>query len=274
MTSLDLLLADHPLPDLAGGKDESGTVVVIGGPPTCPGAAMLAGIAALRIGSGRVQLVTHPAVAPAVAVAFPEAWVGSWDQSSPVPDDIARPLRSADVVIIGPGHRRLATDLVATIVQGAEGAAIVLDAGALPAAPELIGSANLVLAPNTAEARDLAEVDGDETSLALELGARFGRPVAVRGQTTAIADAGGQHWRFDDAPPGLGTPGSGDVLMGALGGLLAAGVPPVAALGWAVRLHAKAGALLAKATPAGYLAREIAAMLPTALGCDVATSGR
>ena len=65
--------------------------------------------------------------------------------------------------------------------------------------------------------------------------------------------------------PGLGTPGSGDVFIGALAGLLASGMAPVGALGWAVRLHAAAGALLANATPVGYLASDIAARLPEAL---------
>ena len=60
MRRLEELLAAHPLPDRSGGKDESGTVVVIGGPPTCPGAVLLAGSAALRTGCGRVQLVVDP----------------------------------------------------------------------------------------------------------------------------------------------------------------------------------------------------------------------
>ena len=65
--------------------------------------------------------------------------------------------------------------------------------------------------------------------------------------------------------PGLGTAGSGDVLAGATGGLLARGVEPVGAVGWAVALHARAGRALASTRAVGFLAREIADALPAAI---------
>jgi NAD(P)H-hydrate repair Nnr-like enzyme with NAD(P)H-hydrate dehydratase domain len=89
--------------------------------------------------------------------------------------------------------------------------------------------------------------------------------VAVRGAVSAVADAAGSCWVHDPAPPGLGTPGSGDVLVGVLTSLLSQGTKPLAALAWAVALHGEAGARLAATTPVGYLARDLVAELPRAL---------
>jgi NAD(P)H-hydrate repair Nnr-like enzyme with NAD(P)H-hydrate dehydratase domain len=63
--------------------------------------------------------------------------------------------------------------------------------------------------------------------------------------------------------PGLATSGSGDVLAGLVAGLLARGAEPAQAAVWAVALHARAGAALARRFgPLGYLARELAAEVP------------
>jgi ADP-dependent NAD(P)H-hydrate dehydratase len=71
------VLDDHPLPRPEDGdtKNDRGTVVVIGGSVETPGGALLAGMAALRSGAGKTQLVLPCEVATQVAVAFPEARV-------------------------------------------------------------------------------------------------------------------------------------------------------------------------------------------------------
>src|SRR3954464_5243111 len=105
------LLRRWPMPDLANAdKYSRGTVLVIGGSPQTPGAVLLAGVAALRMGAGRLQLATAETVATAVAVAVPEALV------EPVPvtaagalvaaearERLAPRLRRADAVLVGPG---------------------------------------------------------------------------------------------------------------------------------------------------------------------------
>jgi len=263
VTPLRDLLARHPLPEPTGGKDERGTLMVIGGPPTCPGAALLTGMAALRSGGGRVQLVVDPAVSTAVGVAIPEAFVTPWDQAGPIPDAVATRLERADAVVIGAGHDQMDEAVVHAIVEAAGDATIVLDAGALPACRSVPEGTTLVVAPNAGEAEDLVG-PGDEAATATLLAEKLLRPVAVRGAVTVIAHEG-ERWVFDEAPPGLGTPGSGDVFVGILGRFLAGGMAPLGALGWAVALHAAAAARLAQSTPAGYLAREIADQLPPAL---------
>ncbi len=262
MRPLDELLARHPLPDITGGKETKGTLVIVGGPPSCPGAVMLAALGSLRAGSGRVQVVVDPKVAPAVATAVPELLVVGWDQCSAVPSEVARLVEGADAVVIGPGHHRLEPHTVLSVAQAAGKATVILDAGALAGVDHLDAATNVIVAPNTAEAQRLLEVDveRDEQQLAVALADKLQRPVAVRGAATVVTD-GAACW-FAEAPPGLGTPGSGDVFIGVLGGLMAGGMEPVGALGWAVALHGRAGAMLAADTPVGYLASDIAAQLP------------
>jgi hydroxyethylthiazole kinase-like uncharacterized protein yjeF len=272
MRPLRDLLAQHALPDPTGAKDERGTLVVVGGPPSCPGAVLLAGTAALRSGGGRVQLVVDPAVSVALGVAVPEAFVTGWDQTGAIPEAVATRLERADAVVIGPGHEHMDEAVVKALVEAAGAAPVLLDAGALPACRSVPDGTTLVVAPNTSEAEELVG-PGDEGTLAAALSDELRRPVAVRGAVTVVAHQG-ERWVFDDAPQGLGTPGSGDVLIGTLGRLLAGGMAPVGALGWAVELHASAAASLAQATPAGYLAREIADRLPHALATALAREGR
>jgi ADP-dependent NAD(P)H-hydrate dehydratase len=259
------LLAPEAAPDADGAKTDRGALVIVGGPPSCPGAVLLAGTAALRCGVGRVQLVVHPEVAVALAVAVPEAAVLAWDLDRPMPPEVADRLQVADAVVVGPGCPSGSGAAVDEVRAVLDGTPLVLDAGALERARP--GTDHLVLAPNTTEARALLDTDpaATEPELARALADRLDAPVAVRGRISAVADPVGGCWTSEPAPPGLGTPGSGDVAIGALGALLAQGAKPLAALAWAIALHAEAGTRLAATTPAGYLARELLDQLPPAL---------
>lgn len=269
MTSWDELLARHPLPDAAeGGKEDKGHVFIIGGPPTCPGAPILTATAALRMGTGRVQLAVDPAVAPHVAVAIPETAVFAWNQKASPPPEIIERLRVADAVVIGPGHQFLDDIVVRSTAERSPRAAIILDAGALHSVFAVARSSRVLIAPNPTEAMLLLDPDGeselradDVAGLARALTERIAQPVAVRGATTVVAD-NDETFEFTDAPPGLGTPGSGDVFIGILAALVASGCPDAVALGWAVQLHAAAARRLASATPTGYLASEIVGEIP------------
>ena len=90
-------------------KNARGRVVVIGGSEQSPGAVMLAGIAALRVGAGRLTLVTPPSIALPVAVAVPEAGVlalvddGAAAARDPLGDPVRSELATADAVLLGPG---------------------------------------------------------------------------------------------------------------------------------------------------------------------------
>jgi hydroxyethylthiazole kinase-like uncharacterized protein yjeF len=268
---LSELLRQHPLDAPAGDKQDRGTVLIVGGPPSCPGAIVLAGTAALRAGAGRIQLVVSPAAADNLAATVPEAFVTHWDPGSAPTAELEDRLAQADAVVMGPGYSDGIEDAVLAVAPLLGAVPLVLDAGALPAALHLDDGVQLVVAPNPTEAANLLGHDTDDSAeadvadLAAELEQRLARPVAVRGRTTVVTDAAGGRWHHASEAIGLGTAGSGDVLMGALGALLSRGLPAVAALGWAVALHARAGEVLGRTMPVGYLAREIADHLPHAL---------
>src|SRR4029453_9605810 len=103
------LLRNWPLPGGGSGKDDRGSVLVIGGARMTPGAALLAGVAALRSGAGRLTLAVAESVAVQLAVALPEGGVLALpeNKSGAVLGDGAASvlgslIESADAVLIGP----------------------------------------------------------------------------------------------------------------------------------------------------------------------------
>jgi ADP-dependent NAD(P)H-hydrate dehydratase len=271
------VLRAWPVPRPDGGKDERGSVLVAGGARTTPGAAVLAGVTALRVGAGRLTLAVASSVAVAVAVATPEAGVVALPESpdgSPTGagDRLPSELGRADAVLVGPGldepdgTRRLLEDVLDGLDTGTP---LVLDAFALGVAVDLRDrlrgrGGGLVLTPNAAEARRLLdEEEHPQDEWAGLVACRSGAVVALDG-TVAAPD--GRRWESASGSSGLGTSGSGDVLAGAVTGLLAAGAAPEQAACWAVALHGTAGdRLAARVGPVGYLARELVAELPAVL---------
>src|SRR3954469_4277227 len=131
------LLRDWPLPDPQGGKESRGTVLVVGGSRFNPGAVLLAGVAALRGGPGRVQLAVPDEAAVALSIAVPEGRVvGLPGRGQPAPDELLELVGAADVVALGPGLDDIdqTTALLRTVLGAADAdAAVVLDAYALGA---------------------------------------------------------------------------------------------------------------------------------------------
>jgi ADP-dependent NAD(P)H-hydrate dehydratase len=269
---LAALLRSSPLPVVDGGKESRGDLVIVGGSSSCPGAAILAGRAALRCGAGRVQLVVHPTVAAAVGAAFPEALVLGWDHGGRPPTEVRERLASAAAAVVGPGLGDIAAATAVVVSHVLDGGVLVVDAAAVPALtdPGLQRGA-LLAAPNPMEAARVLGTTGDADdaaqvpALAAGVAALVGGPAAVRGEITVLDDGAGRQWCSRSTPPGLGTPGSGDVLMGALGAFLARGAAPLTALAWAVAAHGEAGSILAEVHPIGFLASEVADALPAAL---------
>jgi ADP-dependent NAD(P)H-hydrate dehydratase len=273
------LLRDWGLPDGGGSKYDRGQVLVVGGAARSPGAALLAGTAALRVGAGRLSLAVARSVAVQVAVALPESGVASLEETADghidgraIGEELFDDVRGADAVLVGPGLDDIdeAADLLQTLSGEVRADAVtVLDAfalGALSRRPSvrdgLAGS--LVLTPNKEEAAHLLGRDiRDLTSDTRELAQRFRAVVCCYG---IIADPQGVAWRIGTGASGLGTSGSGDVLAGAVAGFCARGVRPDRAAVWASYAHAVAGDRLAvRVGPLGYLARELLGELPRVL---------
>src|SRR3954469_8604698 len=105
------LLRSIPLPHHSQGedKDARGRVLVIGGSVETPGGALLAGLAALRAGAGKLQIATCRSVAPSLAVAVPEARVSGLEETpeggiaAAAAGPLAERCGRADVVLLGPG---------------------------------------------------------------------------------------------------------------------------------------------------------------------------
>jgi hydroxyethylthiazole kinase-like uncharacterized protein yjeF len=210
-----------------------------------------------------------------LAVAVPEAGVVGLpqnDRGSVLGDDIgaiADDLNSADVVIVGPGldDAQQTTTLVRQLLSYLNDHAwLVLDAYALSALPKLpdvleplIG--RMVLTPNGREAGILLgrEPQNADVDVA-EIAERYGAVVSSQG---VIADPAGALWQVSAGHDGLATSGSGDVLAGALGGLLGRHAQGAQAACWATYAHAAAGdRLAARVGRLGFLAREILDELP------------
>ncbi|WP_433203249.1 NAD(P)H-hydrate dehydratase [Dactylosporangium sp. CS-047395] len=266
------LLRDWPLPSATGDdKHDRGTVLVVGGSRYTPGGVLLAGLAALRAGAGRLQLAVTESTATALSIAVPEAKVLGLPETAEgsVSADLPRALlelaAGADAVALGPGLDNIdETQKILDLVLPATGpgTALVLDAyalGALSRRPEVLGTAKggAVLTPNRTEAEHLLGRDlGDDLAVeAASLAARYGAAVTLHGH---VADPEGHVWREESGAAGLGTSGSGDVLAGLVAGLLARGCEPAQAACWATYAHAVAGQRLApRYGRTGYLAREI-----------------
>ena len=291
-----------PLPSAGSDKYSRGAVLVIGGGRRTPGAALLAGTAALRAGAGRVTLAVAESVAVQLAVTLPEAGVIGLPQSAggSVGDagleSLLEDFDGADAILIGPGLDDI--EQTEALLRGllrhessrnpGDAPTIVLDAYALGALPRLLDelgpwAGRLILTPNPTEAGILLGRDtGDLAADVVELARKYRAVVSCQGVIAGPPGVGnpdggapidgsravdvpdtGDHWEITTGYGGLGTSGSGDILAGAIAGLRARGTSDAQAACWGTHLHAAAGDRLASRVGSlGYLARELADELP------------
>lgn len=268
------LLQRWPLPDVSpqATKEDRGRVLIIGGSLQVPGAVLLAGVASLRSGAGKLHIATSRQAALPLAVALPEAKVTGMasdarGELSGVAADVARAAQEADAVLIGSGMdpsaatRRIAAALMkkakaAVLDAGAVGACTAPRAGALVLTPHLGEMANLT-------GLDVEEISADAVSIASEFAREARATLVLKGADTVIANEDGAVWLHPGGCVGLGTSGSGDVLAGLITGLLAQGAGADQAAVWGVALHARAGEMLTdRVGKVGFLAREIPDLVP------------
>ncbi|MGW4057876.1 NAD(P)H-hydrate dehydratase [Amycolatopsis sp. NPDC004747] len=257
------------------GTEDRGTVLVVGGARTVPGAPALSGTAALRAGAGTLQLAVAERHASAIGVSVPESSVFGLPETESgavaAGDRLAEVLSGAGTVVVGPGltgvseTEELLRQLVPAIAPDAR---VVLDAfalGALSRDPALAEplAGRLLLTPNRVEAAFLdgcAEKDVDDLETAVRIAGRYGGVVLLMG---VVAAPDGRVWRDGSGHVGLATSGSGDVLAGLTGGFLARGAAADQAACWATHVHAVAGQRLIPDTGStGLLARELVAEIP------------
>lgn len=266
-----------------GDKEDRGRLLVFAGGSQVAGAAILVGVAGLRVGAGKLQMAATPAIALPLALAVPEARIletpaHDGEIAAEAAERLGPELAKADAVVIGPGMMddAVAGELAMRLMTGPGRAAFVVDAAAFTGldgraeAVRRIGG-RLVVTPHAGEMAAItgwtkAKVEADPLEAAHEVARSHRAVVVMKGAETFVVSPDGQAWAHRASLPGLGTSGSGDVLAGAIGGLLARGCSPVGAAAWGVALHARAGASLARRiAPLGFLARELLPELAGAL---------
>ncbi len=268
------VLREWALPEVDDGGDKNarGTVLVAGGSTSTPGALLLTGLAALRTGAGKLQMVTVEATSVALAVTVPEAGVagiGSDPLGKEAGEEVVRRCDRASALVLGPGlmDKDAALALLRVVLPRLDGTPVVLDGLALTALakePALLDGVTAVLTPNSGELAALLdgrELDGLEA--AQDVASRYDAVVSSPGW---VAAADGRSWCVEAGGIGLGTSGSGDVLAGLVGGVLARGATPEQAAAWGQYLHSAAGDLLtARIGRVGFLARELLDEVPVVL---------
>ncbi|MCU1255746.1 MAG: hypothetical protein JWM83_2045, partial [Candidatus Angelobacter sp.] len=224
-------------------KGEFGHVLVIGGSVGKSGAAVMAGLAALRTGAGLVTVACPKSVQPLVAASAPEL------MTEPLPEtaegtisllalaDRERLLKGKSVVVIGPGISR--NEETAEFVQDLVSVcpvSMVIDADGLNAfegltedlKPDMLVDPFTirVLTPHPGEMSRLTglptgEIQSNRIAIAKKFAADTQTCVVLKGHRTIIASPEGQTWINTTGNPGMAKGGSGDVLSGVVAGLLA-----------------------------------------------------
>ncbi|HEX5577366.1 MAG TPA: NAD(P)H-hydrate dehydratase [Gemmatimonadaceae bacterium] len=207
------------------------TLAIVGGARGMAGAAILAGEGALRSGIGLLRMVTEPGNEIAVHAGIPAAIVQQWPSAAA---DIAHILKGVDALALGPGLGKGATtrDMVERILLAWSGP-VVLDADGLNlfagdalSLAQLLQGRPAVITPHPAEFARLAGVDTKDVSknrfdIGLELAAQLGAAVLLKGSPTVVFSPSGDRFVSASGTAALGTGGSGDVLTGMVGTLLA-----------------------------------------------------
>ena len=263
-------------------KGDGGQLFIVAGSAGMMGAALMASMAGLRAGAGLVTLAVPEPLAYAVEAGPPEVIclalpAGPGGVLDPAGFDlILEKAARMSAMVLGPGistHPRT-VELVQRLIQHVEGP-LLLDADALNALSQdltvLDGPrADLILTPHPGEMARLAglstaEVQADRIGAAITFATRHQAHLALKGWGTVVATPEGQAWLNPTGNAALATAGSGDVLSGVVGGLLAQGLPPESALIAGVYLHGVAGELAAEGLgEVGVTATDLLPQIPRA----------
>jgi NAD(P)H-hydrate epimerase len=266
-----------------GHKGSFGHVLLVAGSEGKTGAAALAAEGAARIGAGLVTLACPAGLNDILEVKCTEA------MTAPVRDTSERALAAGaeaaiaalaaerDAVGLGPGIGRSAeTQKLVRALAARIAKPLVLDADALHAfrgdpGPLRRRRAPAILTPHPGEAASLlgtsaSEVNGDRAGSARRLAAASGSVVVLKGAATVVATPSGSCVLTPTGGPALASGGTGDVLLGAVAGLLAQGVEPATAAALGAFVHGLAGDRIAERTgPSGLVASDLARELPAAV---------
>lgn len=250
-------------------KGDYGHLLLVGGCQSMPGAAVLATGAALKSGCGLVTLHSTARAAQAAVSSFPSAMLSDdpGDGFSRVPDGLLR----FTAIAVGPGLGRTEqteeafAGLLTRIREQEDIIPMVLDADALfilAAHPELLKQlpAGSIMTPHEGELRRLISWNSpEEKEEALKkFCSETGCVVVSKGFSTEVYTPEGGKYVNTTGNPGLAKGGSGDVLTGLIGGLLARGYTALEAAMLGVWIHGRAAdGLTSQCTAEAYSSRDL-----------------
>ncbi len=270
-------------PPLTSHKGSMGHLLVIAGSKGMSGAGIFAAKGALYSGCGLVTITAPNKIQSVLAANLPEALIPllpeSYDViSSKDTQTIFEISKNKQALVIGPGlgQKDETAELVKELYQEIE-VPMVVDADALNI---LAANKNIlrkskgvrILTPHPKEMARLCglstkEVQADRISCALNLCAKYGKHIIVvlKGAGTVIANSSGCWAINSSGNPGLAKGGTGDVLAGTIGSLLAQGYSPWQASCSGVYLHGLAGDILEEKTGFCFTATQLSQYLPKAV---------
>ena len=279
----DAVLDLYPHREPSGSKFTSGVVVIVGGSVGLTGAPTMAARSAQRAGAGYVQVAVPGPVQQAVDLRLLE------QMSRGLPDHdgfhtpagagvVAEMAERAGAVVLGPGLGRSDSAMeFARAVAAQTAAPLLVDADGLNAHAgriELFGDrrAPTLLTPHEGELGRLLELDSEEVhahrvAYAREAAERSGAVVLLKGDDTIVAAPGGPLAVSGAGTPALATAGTGDVLSGLTGALLAKGLSAFEAAALGALAHGLAGYAAARDVGADHvMAGDVIEALPRGLG--------
>jgi hydroxyethylthiazole kinase-like uncharacterized protein yjeF len=230
-------------------------LAIVGGGPGMPGAVVLATRGALRSGIGLVRALVHRDNVAPVLSAVPSALLSEWPTT---PDKVRAEITDwADAIVIGPGLGKSdeAKTLVERILRDTSRLPILLDADALnmfqgdaKSLRDLLAGRAVLITPHAAEfarlaATDVKNVLANRFDIGLDLARATGATVLLKGSPTIISAGQGARFVVARGTAALGTGGSGDLLDGIAGTLLAQTGDPVAAGAAGAWTHGRAAEL-------------------------------
>lgn len=276
---------------LNANKGTFGKVLVVSGSINYIGAAYLACSGAMRVGAGLVTLATSVTLQPVLAAKLTESTYLPLPESAPgiispqAVDIIRDQFSNYDALLVGCGlgQSQSASELIRSLLSQSGLPHLILDADALnlvattPSWWKLADDA--VITPHPGEMSRLAqvpiaEIQSDRMNVARKFAAKWRKTIVLKGAYTVVAAPDGRVSVSPFANPGLASAGTGDVLAGAIAGLLAQGLQLYDAACLGVYLHGRAGEIVRDSLgDTGMVAGDLLTVLPKAIKQVKETAG-
>jgi hydroxyethylthiazole kinase-like uncharacterized protein yjeF len=263
----DLWLPRFPWPTAASHKHARGRLIVISGEAWSTGAARLAARAGLRIGAGLVTLYAGQEALAANAAHLEAVMLKPFDTDQ----ELEQAADQADAAIIGPAAGVNETTLLNVLALARTGAALVIDADAITVFrddPEELFSVldrDDILTPHPGEFErlfpGLLKSSPERIAAARRAAEKADAVILLKGADTVIASPDGRAAVNINGSPWLATAGSGDVLAGYIGGLVAQGMESFEAACAAAWIHAEAAELHGP----GLISEDLPGLTPSVL---------